>query len=105
LVTIIPHILVNIPVKGAAQWVLLVAMLLICILAWKEIYKYLSDFMRFIRDMPHKWQNVIIVVVVAMFAIGFALFGDIFILLGIVFFLAALVLEWLDKRRARSSIV
>lgn len=105
LVTIIPHILVNIPVKGTIQWVLPVIMLFVCILAWKEIYKYMSGFMQFIRDMPHKWQNMAIIVVVALFAIGYALFGDIFILLGIIFFLAALALEWLDKRRTRSNIV
>ena len=105
LVTIIPHILINIPVKGVIQWVLPVTMLFICILAWKEIYKYLSDFMQLIRDTPQKWQTVAVIIVVGMFAIGYALFGDIFILLGLIFFLGALVLEWLDKRRTRLSIV
>lgn len=105
LITIIPHILINIPVKGVLQWVLPVLMLIVCILAWKEIYKYISDFMQFIRDMPHKWQSMAVIVLFALFAIGYALFGDIFILLGIIFFLAALVLEWLDKRRTKSNVV
>ena len=103
LITIIPHILVNLPVKGVLQWVLPVAMLLVCIFAWKEIYKYLSDFMQLLKDMPQKWQAAAVVLVVGLFAVGYALFGDIFILLGILFFLAALLLEWLDKRRARSQ--
>jgi membrane protease YdiL (CAAX protease family) len=102
LVTVIAHMLINIPVKGAIQWILPVLMLLVCILAWKEIYKYLSDFMQLMRDMPSTWQNVAVVGVVALFAIGYALFGDIFILLGILFLLAALVLEWFDKRRIRN---
>ena len=103
LITIIPHILVNIPVKGDFQWVLPVVMLFICILAWKEIYKYLSDFIQFIRDTPHKWHTVAVVVIVAMFAIAFALLEDVVLLLGIVFFVVALVLEWLDKRRIKTK--
>jgi membrane protease YdiL (CAAX protease family) len=105
LLTIITHMLVNIPVKGVIQWVLPAIMLFVCILAWKDIYKYLSDFVQFVRNLPHKRQTIIITVIVALFAIGYALFGDIFILLGIIFFLAALVLEWLDKRRTRLSLV
>lgn len=105
LITIIPHILVNIPVKGALLWVLPVIMLIVCVLAWKEIYKYIADFMQLIRDMPRKWQSLAVIVMVAMFAIGYALFGDIFILLGILFILTALILEWLDKRRTSSGII
>ncbi len=105
LVTIIPHILVNIPIKGTIQWILPAIMLLVCILAWKEIYKYLSDFMQLIRDMPHKWQTIATTIVVAVFAIGYALFGDVFILLGLIFFPAALILEWLDKRHTKPNVV
>lgn len=99
LVTIIPHVLINIPVKGVIQWALPALMLFVCFLARKEIYKYLSDFMQLMYDMPDKWRNGAVIVIVALFAIGYALFGDILILLGILFILAALILEWLDKRR------
>lgn len=59
--------------------------------------------MQLLKDMPQKWQAAAVVLVVGLFAVGYALFGDIFILLGILFFLAALLLEWLDKRRTRSQ--
>jgi hypothetical protein len=102
-VTIIPHILINIPVKGVTQWVLPILMLFVCILARKEIYKYLSDFIQDIRGIPHKWQTTAAIVGVALFAVGFSLLGDIVILLGIVFFVASLVLEWLEKRRIKTN--
>ena len=105
LVTIIPHILVNIPVRGVIEWVLPVLMLFVCILAWKEIRKHLSDLIQFLRDTPYKWQTLTVILVVALFAIGYALFGDIVILLGIVFFVSALILEALDKRQARAHAV
>jgi hypothetical protein len=104
LVTIIPHILVNIPVKGVFLWVLPILMLVVCIMARKEIYKDLSEFMQLIRDIPHKWQTIAAIVGVAMFAVGYALLGDIVILLGIVFFVVALILELLDKRRIKANI-
>ena len=105
LVTIIPHVLINIPVKGIFQWILPIIMLFVCILAWKEIYRYLSNFKQLIGDISHKWQTIIAIVVVAIFAIGYALLGDFVILLGIVLFVVALVLEWLDKRHTRANTV
>ena len=87
------------------MWVLPVIMLLVCNLAWKEIYRFLADFRQFVPSISRKRQTIAIIVAVAMFAIGNALLGEVVILLGIVFFVAALVLEWLDKRRTKANTV
>jgi membrane protease YdiL (CAAX protease family) len=104
LVTIIAHALVNIPIRGIGLWLEVAAMIIIIFLARRDIYRALVEFWSLLRSIPHFWQATGVVVLCGLFAVAFASFGDIMILVGIVLFIAAMVLEWLEKRRAKSQV-
>jgi hypothetical protein len=104
LVTIIAHALVNIPVRGIGLWVEVAVMIIVIVLARREIFRALADFWSLLRSISHVWQAPGVVALCGLFAVAFASFGDIMILVGIVLFIAAMVLEWQEKRRAKSQV-
>jgi membrane protease YdiL (CAAX protease family) len=101
LVTIIAHGIVNIPIRGLGLWVEIAAMLIVIVIARREIYRALMDCWSLMRSISRFWQAVGIVALFGLFAVAFALLGDAVSLAGIVFFIAAVFLEWLEKRRAK----
>jgi membrane protease YdiL (CAAX protease family) len=105
LVTIIAHALVNIPIRGIGLWVEIIVMLIVIVFARREIHRALVDFWSLLRSTSHVWQAAGVVALCGLFAVAFASFGDIMILVGVVLFIAAMVLEWLEKRQAKSQVV
>jgi len=105
LVTIIAHALVNIPIRGIGLWVEIAAMLIVIVIARREVYRALVDFWLLMRSISPIWQGAGVVALCGLFAVAFALLGDIMMLVGVVIFIAAMVLEWLEKRRAKSEVV
>ena len=105
LVTIIAHAIVNIPIRGIGLWVEIVAMLIVIIIARREIVRALADGWSLLRSIPRGWQAVGIVALFGLFAVAFALLGDVVSLAGIAFFIAALVLIGIEKRRAKFQAV
>ena len=103
LVTIIAHAIVNIPIRGIGLWIEIAAMLVVIVIARREIYRALVDGWSLLRSIPRCWQTVGIVALFGMFAVAYALLGDIVSLAGIVVFIAALVLIGIEKRRAISK--
>jgi membrane protease YdiL (CAAX protease family) len=104
LVTILAHAIVNIPIRGIGLWVEILAMLLVVIIARQEIYRALVDGWLLLRSIPRFWQAVGIMALFGLFAVVFALLGDVVSLAGIVFFIAALVLIGIEKRRAKTQV-
>ena len=104
LVTIIAHVIVNIPIRGIGLWVEILAMLIIIVIARREISRALVDCWSMMRSIPHIWQAVGIVALLGLFAVAFGLLGDIVSLAGIVFFIAAVVLIGIEKRRAKAQV-
>ena len=98
-VTVVAHILVNFPLKGAATWAMLVAMLIVCVLARREISQYFRDGIAFFRTAALGKSLFPAALGFALFAIAFNLLSDIIILLGIVLFIIAVVLEALERKR------
>jgi membrane protease YdiL (CAAX protease family) len=105
LVTIIAHAIVNIPIRGIGLWVEIAAMMIVVIFARREIFRALVDFWSLLHSISHFWQAAGVVVLCGLFAVAFALLGDIMILVGVVLFIAALALEWLEKRQVKSQVV
>ena len=104
LVTIIAHSIVNIPIRGIGLWVEIVAMLVVIVIARREIIRALVDGWRLVRSISRVWQAVGIVALFGLFAVAYALLGDIVSLIGIGVLIAALILIGLEKRRARSRV-
>jgi membrane protease YdiL (CAAX protease family) len=104
LVTILAHAIVNIPILGIGLWIEIVAMLIVIVIARREIYRALVDGWSLLRSISRFWQAVGIVLLFSLFAVAFALLGDVVSLAGIVFFIAAMVLAGIEKRRAKSQV-
>lgn len=97
--TILAHALVNVPLKGVALWVAPVGMLLVCLAARRPIRHAAAEWLLLLRGIAAPGQAILISVAFVLFAIGFAMFGDVVIPLGLLCFVAAVVLEGQDKRR------
>jgi membrane protease YdiL (CAAX protease family) len=98
------HALVNFPVRGIGLWVELVLMVIVCIIARRQIATTVREFIGFVRGESARWQMIMVVMLLALTSVLAVLVGDVMILLGIVFLIAALVLEVIVKRRARKVI-
>jgi membrane protease YdiL (CAAX protease family) len=102
--TIAAHVLINLPIRGAALWGLLAAMLVICVIARKEIWAGIREGLVLLRSLSPLWQGLAAIAFCALFALGFALLGDVFILLGLVLFVAALVLDGIVRKREKKAV-
>lgn len=102
--TILAHMLVNFPVRGAAAWGLLLAMVAISVIARREIGAYIHSFLSMLKDTPSKWLAIGAALLGAGYAVGNALADDIFFLLGLLFFVLALVFEWMERRKSKGKL-
>jgi membrane protease YdiL (CAAX protease family) len=103
-VTIIAHMIVNIPIQGIGLWVEIVAMLVIIVIARREITRALVNGWRLVHSISRVWQAVGIVTLFGMFAMASALLGDLISLVGIGVFISALILIGIEKRRAKTQV-
>jgi membrane protease YdiL (CAAX protease family) len=95
--TIVAHALENLPVRGISLWVELAAMIVVCIVARREIARYVKDFITLLRGMSPLWQGILFAALGALFAAALALLGDVVVLVGLGIFVIALVLEAIDR--------
>lgn len=96
--SIVAHALVNIPMRGAAEWLLLGGMILVGIVARQEIAAYLREGIALLRTASGRVRLVAITLAFGLFAVGSVVLGDLVLLLALALFVAALVLEWRERR-------
>lgn len=103
--SIVAHALVNIPMRGVASWLLLVGMALACVVARREIAAYLREGLALLRGASGRVQLVALTVGFGLFAVGSVVLGDVVLLIALALLIAALVLEWRERRAtARLSL-
>jgi membrane protease YdiL (CAAX protease family) len=100
--TIVAHMLINLPLPGMLPWVILLGMLVVCVLARRTLARFVSEFAALMRGVSPAWPVALVTLCCGLFAVGFTVFGDLVVLLGLACFLAALALDWLDRRRRRA---
>ena len=103
-VTIVAHALVNIPIRGVGLWVEILGMLVVVVVARRDIGRAAVDFWSMVRSISPCWQALCVVASCGLFSIAFAMLGDVMILAGSATFIVAMILVWLEKRRSASPV-
>ncbi len=103
--TMIAHALVNLPLRGAGLWIQLVLMLVVIVVARRPIARTLLDGWALLRSLSGHWQGLAVAVAFGLFAVAFALLGDLVLLVGCGCFVAALILIAIEKRRTKKALL
>jgi membrane protease YdiL (CAAX protease family) len=96
---IVAHALVNIPIRGPALWVAVAIAFGIWYLNRRAVTEYARGLRGQVRGMTPVRSSLLAIVGLSLFALGIATMGDAAMVAGFVFLPAALVLEWIDRRR------
>lgn len=99
--TFIAHILINIPSRGAADYIILALMLIVIAVYHRQILAHGRQLWEMISKLPTPAIASLWVAAFAIFAIAIAISMDLMLLVGIIFLLIALALEFSEKRSAR----
>lgn len=98
----IAHALVNFPVRGIADFVVLLLMVLLVILYRNEIVGQARQLVEMFKSgIRSKWGLVLGAVFMTLLAVTIAVAQDFVVLSGLLFLIVALVLEALEKRKIR----
>lgn len=101
---IVAHALVNFPVRGAADFLLPIAMFAIVVIYRKQIVEAFHTFgAMFKLDVLSKIETSLAGIFMVLFAIIVATAEDIAILFSIVALVVAFVLEFIDKRKLKQN--
>ncbi len=99
IVPMIAHAIVNIPVAGAADFILPVLMLVVVVAYRRRIGEHLQELWAMLKPALSKRATVLAVTFMVLFAIAIAIAQDMTVLLGVAMLIIAGVLEFIEKRK------
>jgi membrane protease YdiL (CAAX protease family) len=106
LLVMIAHALVNFPVRGLADFVVPILMVVLIVIYRREIVRHVKQVVEMLRlGILSKWALVAAAVFMTLFAVIVAVAQDIAVLVGLLFVIVALVLEAIEKRKLRKMIL
>jgi len=101
---IVAHVLINIPVRGMADFLFPIAMIVIVVIYRKQIMEEFRAFGEMFKsDILSKFGTTLASIFMILFAITVTTAEDIAILFGVVALIIALVLEVMDKRKLKKN--
>ncbi len=99
---IIAHALLNFPVRGVADIILLTVMVSVIVIYRKKVIESFKAFAAMFKtDFFSVWRTGIISAGVIIFTVMIAVAQDVAILFGILFLIIALILEFIEKRKLK----
>ena len=104
LVVIVAHAIVNFPMRGAADFILPIVMFCVVVIYRKQIFDAFRAFGIMLKsDVRSKIWTVVVCVFIILFAIAVAVAEDMALLFGIAALIVALVLEFIEMRKLKTS--
>jgi len=102
----IAHALLNFPVRGVADFVVPVLMVVVVLIYHREIMEHAKQLVEIFKagTLP-KWALVTAAVFMTLFAVVIAVAQDIALLVGLLFLIVALVVEALERRQIRKMVL
>ena len=98
----VAHALVNIPVRGLADFILPIVMIALIVIYRREIMQHAQALIEMLRTgILSRWGLVAACLFMILFAVGMALTQDVIVLVSFLLLIAAVILEALEKRKLR----
>ncbi len=99
IVPMIAHAIVNVPIAGAANFILPVLMLGVIVVYRRRIWEHIQGLWAMLKPALSKRTTVLAVIFMVLFAVAVAIAQDMTVLLGVAMLIIAATLEFIEKRR------
>ena len=102
---IVAHVLVNFPVSGVAEYIVLTSMIIFVVVYRKPILNGMRDFAQMVKSDPHsRFGTVLVITIMTLYVVLVSLAQDIAMLISIPALVTALILIGISKSKAKKTI-